>query len=59
MSNIIREIEKFMLSHLLQTVVNEEKIPLLKQDEEVEKQKNYYLDLRNRVLIIKKNFSKT
>ena len=59
MSNVIREIENSMLSFLLQFVVIEEKIVLLKQDEEIEKQRLYYNNLRNRVVIIKKNFVKT
>lgn len=59
MSNTVREIEKSMLSFLLQTTVTEDKIHLLKQDEEIEKTRNYYIDLRNRVHVIKKNFMKT
>jgi len=59
MSNTVREIEKSMLSFLLQTTVTEDKINLLKQDEEIEKTRNYYIDLRNRVQLIKKNFAKT
>lgn len=58
MSNVIREIENSMLSFLLQTIVIEEKLSLLKQDDEVEKQRLYYSDLKNRVHSIKKNFSK-
>ena len=59
MSNIIREIENAMLSFLLQSTVIEEKLVLLKQDEEIEKQRLYYSDLRNRVGTIKKNFVKS
>jgi len=59
MSNVIREIETAMLSYLLQTIVNEDKITLLKQDDEIEKQRLYYSDLRNRVQTIKKSFIKT
>ena len=59
MSNIIREIEQIMLSYLLQTIAIDEKISLLKQDEDIEKQRNYYIDLRSRILVIKKNFYKT
>ena len=58
MSNVVREIEKSMLSLLLQSTVTEDKIHLLKQDEEIEKQRDHYKDLKNRVLLIKKNFSK-
>jgi dynamin 1-like protein len=56
MSDIVREIENSMLSFLIQTTVVEEKIPLLKQDDEIEKQRMYYLDLKNRVIGIKKTF---
>lgn len=58
MSDIIREIENAMLSFLLQCIVIEEKLPLLKQDDEIEKQRLYYSDLKNRVIMIKKNFNK-
>lgn len=58
MSNIIREIEKTMLALLLQVYVNEDKITLLKEDENIEKQRIYYNDLKNRILTVKKNFSK-
>ncbi|QKF94243.1 dynamin GTPase [Fadolivirus algeromassiliense] len=56
MSDVIREIETMMLSFLLQCIVVEDKLPLLKQDDEIEKQRMYYSDLRNRVITIKKNF---
>lgn len=56
MSNTIREIENSMLSYLLQTFVTEDKIILLKQDEEIENQRVYYNDMRNRILAIKKDF---
>lgn len=59
MSSIIREIETTMLSFLLQTVVTEDKIVLLKQDDEIEKQRLYYTDLKNRIINIKKNFKST
>jgi GTP-binding protein EngB required for normal cell division len=58
MSNIVREIENSLLSFLLQTIVVEEKIGLLKQDEEIEKQRLYYCDIKNRINTIKKNFKK-
>jgi dynamin 1-like protein len=58
MTGIVRDVEKSSLSFLLHHVVKDDKIHLLKQDEEVEKQRMYYTDLRNRVLTIKKNFLK-
>lgn len=58
MSNIVREIENTMLSFLLQFIVIEEKLSLLKHDDEMEKQRIYYNDLRQRVLTIKKGFIK-
>ena len=59
MNNIVREIEFSMLSFLLQNVVTDDKITLLKQDDEIEKQRLYYTDLRNRVQTIKKTFTKS
>lgn len=58
MTCVIREIENTTLSFLLHNVVCDDKVTLLKQDEEIEKQRNYYTDLRNRVLTIKKSFAK-
>lgn len=58
MSNIIKQIEKNMLSSLLQIIVTDDKISLLKEDDEIEKQRIYYNDLKNRILIVKKNFNK-
>jgi len=59
MNNIVREMENSMLSHLLQNVVIEEKITLLKQDDEIEKQRLYYIDMKNRIMTIKKAFNKS
>lgn len=59
MSSAIREIENSMLTYLIHTFVTEEKLGLLKQDEEVEKQRNYYNDMRNRILLVKKDFNAT
>lgn len=58
MNNIIREMENSMLSNLLQNVVIEEKITLLKQDDEIEKQRTYYIDLKHKIVSIKKIFNK-
>ena len=55
MSNIVREIEKSMLSLLLHSTVSEDKLHLLKQDEDIEKQREHYKDLQNRVLLLKGN----
>jgi dynamin 1-like protein len=59
MNNIIREIESTMLAFLLQNAVTEDKIPLLKQDSELEKQRLYYNDLHSRITNIKQSFSKS
>lgn len=59
MSNIIKIIETSMLSFLLQSIVTEDKVNLLKQDDEIEKQRIYYKDLKNRIQLIKKNFIKS
>jgi len=58
MSNVIREIEKSMLSYLLQKIVNDDKTMLLKEDEEIEKHRIYYTDMRNRIGSVKKMFMK-
>lgn len=58
MSNIVREIEKNLLSYLFQKVVNDDKTNLLKEDEDIEKQRKYYYDLRNKIDSIKKIFTK-
>ena len=57
MSCIIRNIESILLSFLLQHIVQENKFPLLKEDDEIEKQRSYYVDLRNRINSIKKVFA--
>ena len=56
MSNVIRDMESSILSFLLHTTVTEDKICLLAQDPEIEKQRAYYSDLKQRVLTIKKGF---
>jgi GTP-binding protein EngB required for normal cell division len=58
MSIIIRDIEKTMLSYLLHKVVSEDKIGLLKEDPEIEKQRKYYGSIRARIEGIKTIFSK-
>ncbi|ARF09562.1 dynamin family protein [Indivirus ILV1] len=58
MTGIIREVENNTLSFMLHNIVCEDKILLLKQDEEIEKQRNYYNDLKTRILTIRRSFSK-
>ena len=57
MSFIVREIEKTLLTYLLEKMVVDEKINLLKQDEKIEKQRKYYRDMKLKIDLIKKNFS--
>jgi hypothetical protein len=57
MNNIIRQIQRKLLAFLIQNIVNEDKIYLLKEDDEIEKQRTYYNDLRDRIHTIKKTFS--
>jgi dynamin 1-like protein len=57
MSSIIRDIERTLLSYLIQNVVRDEKISLLKEDSEVEKHRKYYGDIRGRINTIKQTFS--
>ena len=59
MTFIIREIEKSLLPYFLHNVVSEDKIGLLKEDENIEKQRKYYSDLKLRINNIKKAFSKS
>lgn len=56
MSNIIRDMEKNVLTFLFQTT--DDKIVLLKEDENVEKQRKYYKDLSSNIESIKKDFIK-
>lgn len=58
MTSIIREIEYSSLSFLLHKIVSESNIGLLKQDEEIEKQRAYFSDLKNRISTVKKSFAK-
>lgn len=58
MSGIVREIEKNLLTFLFQQIVREECIELLREDDEVEKQRQYYSDLKNRIDSVKKVFIK-
>lgn len=58
MGLIVREMEKSMLSYLLHKIVNEDKINLLKEDEEIEKQRKYYSTVKTRIDAIKTVFSK-
>lgn len=57
MKDIVREIEMTLLSFLIQNIVNEDKITLLKENENIEKQRNYYHKLRNKINTVKKSFS--
>lgn len=57
MTHIVKEIQKVMLGHLLQYAVTDEKLHLLKQDDEIEKQRIYYNNLKTRLISIKKSFS--
>ena len=58
MTIIVRNIEKSLLTFLFQKVVTENNINLLKEDEGIEKQRKYYLDLKSRIEAIKKVFPK-
>ena len=58
MSTIIREIEKMLLSYLFQNIVADDKIVLLKEDNEIEKQRVYYNDLKNKITAVKEMFAK-
>lgn len=58
MSTIIREMQKGVLPYLLRHVVTEERFSLLKEDEEVEKQRAHYRDIHERISVIKKIFAK-
>jgi len=57
MNTIISEIENGLLLFLIQNVVNEDNIVLLKEDDEIEKQRTYYTDLKERIAAIKKIFN--
>lgn len=57
MSTIIREVEKVLLSYLFQNIVVDDKIILLKEDSEIEKQRIYYNDLKNKINAVKEMFN--
>lgn len=58
MSVIVKEIEKTLLAYLIQNVVTEDKIPLLREDEGVEKQRVYYSDIKSKIESVKKSIPK-
>lgn len=58
MSEIVRKMEKTLLSYMFQKIVTEDKITLLKEDDDIDKQRKYYIELRSRIESIKKIFSK-
>jgi hypothetical protein len=57
MHNMVRNIEKSLLSYLIQNLVNEDVTTLLKRDEQIEKQRQYYADLSERIKSIKSTFN--
>ncbi len=57
MKNVVREIEMSLLAYLIQNIVNEDKIELLKENEDIEKQRKYYCSMRSKILAVKKSFS--
>lgn len=56
MSSLVRKMESVLLSYLIQTMVKEDKIILLREDDEIEKQREYYTGLKVRINNIKKTF---
>ncbi len=58
MHNIIREIEMTLLTYLIQNVVSEDNLGLLCEDEQMEQQRKYYSNLRDRITSVKKTFSR-
>jgi GTP-binding protein EngB required for normal cell division len=57
MKNIVREIESSLLSYLIQNVVSEDKISLLKENLDIEKQRTYYYSMRTKINNVKKSFN--
>lgn len=55
---LIRTIQRKIINYLAQNLVKEDKISLLKEDPNIEKQRQYYDSLNNRIVLIKKLFSK-
>jgi GTP-binding protein EngB required for normal cell division len=58
MSEIVKTIQKNLLTFLLHTTVTDDKISLIKEDDEIEKQRKYYNNIKERINAIKKLFSK-
>ena len=55
MTNIVRYLENNLLGSLIQDIVTDEKLGLLKEDDNIEKQRKYYNNLHNKILLIKKH----
>lgn len=53
MNGIVREIEKSLLVYLIKRVVREDKLGLLKEDDDIEEQRKHYGGIYNRILKIK------
>lgn len=58
MSVIVKDIEKTLLAYLIQNIVAEDKIPLLREDEGVEKQRVYYSDIKSKIESVKRSIPK-
>lgn len=54
MNFMIRSVENNLLSFLISSTVNEGKIDLLQEDEDTDKQRKYYCNLRDRISSVKK-----
>jgi hypothetical protein len=59
MSNIVRELEKSLLTYLFQNIVVEESLELLREDDGIEKKRNYYSGVKMRIDGIKQIFNKS
>lgn len=57
MNNLVSEIEKSLLSYLIQNIVKEDKLELLKEDKEIDKQRKYYNGLYDKICNIKSNLN--
>jgi len=57
MNSIVYEVQKNLLLYLFKNVVAEDKIELLKENPQIEKDRAYYSDLKSRINNIKKSFS--
>jgi len=57
MNKLVRKMELLLHHHLYQNIVHENSINLLQEDQEIDKQRNYYTNLKDKIVSIKSSFN--